>query len=507
MAGISVPQYEVFKLNSNKLKTADWDITISKAEAYMYQEIVSLFEGQQFRLIANKIIKQPIDTIDFSQVFLQVVVDRKTDFARITSKKGIKVNGETFRRFVGTTGGLKNNILTFCNIKYLDELNRLCECGRDLDLPLVPAKYEAYKALTCSASQPICNPKRILVVSDVFCKHIADVVYLDNSDDTLDEPVMKILKDRELENNATDGFNLCTINYMQRVGESLGLDYTPRGVCLRNAWLKGMMYPFPILEFVEKYGGGNYIVKDIWGNDQDLRECEMILTESSLKLWKAYKSIDDYMQAYEENGYQFSITKISSHELDQQRLLNYQYLQSYELTDEDIAELCDPTIEFLQKSMGADYESALNFLGLINDPETISWQKALFTSEYMLGDPYVIDNIHRYIKKKVDEAKIGKLFVDGNYEVASGDPFILMQHICGLETTGLLKANECYSKFWIDKNVDELVIMRSPMTSHENIRKCRVNNSDECQYWYQYMDTVMIINSWDCFCMAENGCD
>ena len=41
-----------------------------------------------------------------------------------------------------------------------------------------------------------------------------------------------------MENTVSDGFNLCTIGYMQRVAESLGLDYTPAGVCLRNAWLK-----------------------------------------------------------------------------------------------------------------------------------------------------------------------------------------------------------------------------------------------------------------------------
>ena len=45
------------------------------------------------------------------------------------------------------------------------------------------------------------------------------------------------------------------------------------------------------------------------------------------------------------------------------------------------------------------------------------------------------------------------------------------------------------------------------MTSHNNIRMCNVNSSEECQYWYQYMDTIMIINGWDSFCMAENGED
>lgn len=506
MAGISVPQYEIFKIGTNKLKYSNWNLTISKKDAFKYQELISLFEAQEFRMMANKILKKDTREIDFSKIFMQVVIDKKSDFGRATCKKGITVNGINFRRFVGTTGGLKNNTLLFCNSQYVDKLNELCECKRNKDIPLVPAKYEAYKALTCSASQPICNPNGILVVRDCITKYFSDVISLDDGVES-DEPVRKIIKNKELENNVSDGFNLCTIEYMQKIGESLGLDYTPSGVCLRNAWLKGMLYPFPIIEFIEKYNNGDYLIEDIWGNIQDIRNCEMIITESSLKLWSAYNSVEEYVNACDECGYGFSVTKISPHILEEQRELNYQYLQSYDFTDEDIEELCTPTIQYLKDAMCGDYASTIKFLGITDNSDINSWQRALFTSEYMMGDPYVIDSVHRFIKKKMDDAKIGKLFVDGNYQIASGDPFALMQSICGLEVTGLLKAGECYSKFWIDKNENEIVLFRSPMTSHNNIRMCNVNSSDECQYWYQYMNTIMIINGWDSFCMAENGED
>src|SRR5574344_2669510 len=506
MAGISVPQYEIFKIGTNKLKYSNWNLTITKKEAFKYQELISLFEAQEFRIMANKILKKDIREIDFSQIFMQVVIDKKSDFGRATCKKGVNVNGINYRRFVGTTGGLKNNTLLFCNSQYVDKLNELCECKRNKDIPLVPAKYEAYKALTCSASQPICNPNGILVVRDCVTKYFADVISLDDGVES-NEPLREIIKNKELENNVSDGFNLCTLEYMQRVGESLCIDYTPSGVCLRNAWLKGMLYPFPIIEFIEKYSNGNYLIEDIWGNIQDIRNCEMIVTESSLKLWSAYSSIDEYVNACKECGYGFSVTKISPHILEERRELNYQYLQSYDFTDEDIEELCAPTIQYLKDAMCGDYSSTIKFLGITDNADVNSWQRALFTSEYMMGDPYVIDSVHRFIKKKMNDAKIGKLFVDGNYQIASGDPFALMQSICGLEVTGLLKAGECYSKFWIDKNEDEIVVFRSPMTSHNNIRMCKVNSSEKCQYWYQYMDTIMIINGWDSFCMAENGED
>lgn len=505
MAGINVPQYEIFKIGTDKLKYSKWNLNIDKKEAFKYQESVSLFEGQQFRIMAKKIMKKAKWKCDFSKLFMQVVIDQKTDFARATNKKGVTVNGINYRRFVGTTGGLKNNTLLFCNSEYIDKLNELCECRRNKEVPLVPAKYEAYKALTCSASQPICEPHGILVVKDCITQYEDDVISLDSG--VGDGEPIREKKHKVMENTVSDGFNLCTIGYMQRVAESLGLDYTPAGVCLRNAWLKGMLYPFPIIEFIEKYNGGNYFIKDIWGNVQDIRECEMILTESSLKLWSAYESIDEYIASYRECGYEFAVTKISPRILDEERELNYQYLQSYEFTDDDIKELCNPTIQHLKDAMCGDYESTIKFLGINENTDVNSWQRALYTSQYMLGDPYIIDSTHRYIKKKINDAKIGKLIVNGNYQIASGDPFALMQSICGLEITGLLKADQCYSKFWIDKSVDSVVIFRSPMTSHNNIRKCNVISNEECLYWYQYMDTIMIINAWDSFCVAENGCD
>lgn len=501
-----IPRYEVFKLGTDKLKYYDWNLTISKKEAFLLGELIPLFEGQEFRLIAD-ILQQNISQIDFSKYLLSVVLDSKKDFRRMVSPAGITVNGIHFRRFVGTTGGLKNNTLLFANSAIIDELNRRCECGRNPHVPLVPAKYEAYKALTCSASRPIPNPERILVVRDCITHFTDTVISLDDTDEARREPAMTLVHEKELTNNVSDGFGLCTIQYMDRVSKALGLDYVPGGICLRNAWFKGMLYPFPIMEFVEQYGPKDYLIRDIWGNLQDIRRCEMIVTESSLKLWSSYQSIDDYLEQCAACGYTFAVTKIAPKKLEDVREINYQYLQSYDFTDEEIGELCSPTVRYLKEALCGDYESTVRFLGLTGDTGDMGWQQALCTSPYMMKDPYVIDAVHRMIRRKIDEAKIGKLRIHGNYQLASGDPFALMQHVCGLPVTGLLDAGECYSSYWNREGVGRLTVFRSPMTSHHNIRKCVCRSTPDTNFWYQYMDTILIINSWDTFCMAENGCD
>lgn len=510
MAGINVKQFQVFKIGTDILKMSNWDLQISKDKAMSLNMLVSLFDSQMFELIRQILEERnlKIPKKDYTRYVISVVNDgkgkNKKDFKR--ALKGFKVNGVEFKRFVGTTGGLKNNSVIFVNADILDELNRRCECGRDTTIPVIPAKYEAYKSLTCSASQKICEPNGILVVSDCLTNIKTDVIDIDEGEHG--EPIVSYKK-INAENNASDGFNLCTIDYMKRISESLGLHYVTSGVCLRNAYCKGMLYAFPIVEFCEKYLGG-YIVKDIWGHDVDVRTVDMILTESSLKFWNSYTSSEDYIEKYHAHGYGFRVTKIIGEKLEDTRELNYQYLQSYNFTDKDIEELCKPTVDYLTGSLCGNYKDTLKFLGIKEDDDRMPkevWQKALLCSENMINDSYIIYNINKLIRKKIDNAKIGKLICNGNYQQLSGDPFLLMQHICGIEETGLLGANECYSSYWIDKDVGELAVFRSPMIGHNNIRKMNIIDNHDTRWWYQYMNNVFIVNGFDSTCMALSGAD
>ncbi len=507
MAGIKVCQHEIFKIGTNHLKRNDWNLTIDKNYAYQSDEIISLFDSQMFRLI-SKILNS--NNINYMEYVISIIIEDKKDFNRAC--EGFYVNGIFYKRFVGTTGGLKNNSVFFVNSDILSELNNKCE-SKSIDINMNPAKYEAYKALTCSASQIIPNPNKILVVKDCIIKYVDKVIYLDDTDEEntpkefrKKQPDLSI-KEMELENNGSDGFNLCTIEYMEKCSKFLGLDYVSSGLCLRNKWLKGMMYAFPIVEFVEQYNNGDYLIEDIWGNYQDIREVDLILTESSLKLWNCYNSVDDYVKNYQSSGYNFSVTKINSKHLRDKRELNYQYLQSFNFNDDDIAELCNPTVDKLKNSMGGNIEDVLSFLGIGKKYTDNDWKKAIYINQDMLNDPYIIDSIHRYIKNKILEAKIGKLVCDGDYQVFSNDPFCLMESIIGREPIGLLNKDEAYSSYWCDKNEYEILAFRSPMSNHNNIRKLKLIDNEETRKWYRYMDNVFIVNSHDSFCKAENGED
>lgn len=273
-----------------------------------------------------------------------------------------------------------------------------------------------------------------------------------------------------------------------------------------------MVYTFDFIDFAEKIAG-TYELIDVWGHKQDIRDAEVIITESMLKLRDSYDSWDSYYRNCQENHYQFSTPKITPTTLENVRTTNYQFLQSYEFTDEELRELCQPTIDEINDVLGLDYRKSLTFLAGfgLNDDSARNFEnnyiKALMIEPELINDPFVRKSIYQMIRKRIDCAKKGSIKVNANYAMISGDPYALAQSMFGLEVTGLLKAGEVYHKYWIDKGAEEIACFRAPQTCHSNIRKMKLNYGSEQAYWFRYITSALIFNAWDTACEAMNGAD
>ena len=535
-------QKYIFKIHSSRLRKAKWKLTLPLPEARRNEEIISLADSQILRWIDElngitdaddkaRIIKAEIrrirrepnsvqnrrtikrlysdlDEIQFKADYMCLIIDKEKDYHRACS--GFSINGVSYRRLLGTNGGVKNETIVFVSERLHDELVRRIENGRDMTKELVPAKLEAYKALTCSASIPVSFPNGILVVPDCETEFISDVVYLN---DELDgEPVMENLYGETVQLNESDGYGLMLPSLAARWSKELGLDYLVSGVNTRFSWEKGMVFTFDFLDFAERVSG-SYVVKDAWGNDVDIRNIELILTTSMLKLWDSYKSIDDYLECCMENKYTFGVAKTCPKELESERSLNYQFIQSYDLCDEDIEELIKPTIDEIHDILHGDWAKSVLFLqgqGLTGDNvDRIedNYGKAIMIEKTVLYDSYVQSSIYRLIRNRINEAKVGVLKVHGNYSIVSGDPYSLCQSVFGMDITGILKPGEIYNKYWCDYGSERLACFRAPMTCHNNIRLVRPHKSDDASYWFRYMNTCTIFNSWDTAAHALNGMD
>ena len=283
------------------------------------------------------------------------------------------------------------------------------------------------------------------------------------------------------------------------------------GCVIRNSFCKGAVFP---IDF-QKFASDNNIdsITDVWGDTHNINDIELILTESMLKLWDSYSSIEDYLENCEKNHYSFSITKNSEKELENIRTMNYQFLQSYDFNEEEIDELIEPTVSEICDILSDDYRKTILYTkGIGLNSDTVqnldnSFSTALMIEPEMKNDPFIKSQIYSMIRKRIDDAKVGVLNVPANYSLVSGDPYSLCQSMFGLKVTGLLKSGEIYSKYWIDKGVDQIVSFRAPMTSHNNIRKLNVVHNEKMDEFYKYMTTPTIFNSWDTCADAMNGFD
>ena len=454
-----------------------------------------------------KRLYEELDEIQYKPDYMCLIIDKEKDYWRAC--KGFKINGVAYARLLGTNGGIKNSTIVFVSERLAPELRRLIDNGRDKSKELVPAKLEAYQALVCSGSIPVSMPHGIAVVDDCVTHFKSDVVNIEDADG---EPKMWFEEGADVELDESDGYGIMLPSLARRWSEELKLDYMVSGVNTRLSFEKGMVFTFDFLEFADQVAGTR-IIKDAWGNEVDLSNVEMVLTTSMVKLWDSYASCDDYIRNCVENGYTFGITKSCPRVLENERMTNYQFLQVYDLNDEQIEELIQPTIQEIHDILALDWRKAVLFLkgtGITEDNIDFvdsDFAKAIMIDQRMMDDPFITKKIYALIKKRIVDAKIGVIKARGNYSIISGDPYALCQNMFGLEVTGILQAGEIYNHYWLEHGVNTVSCFRAPMTCANNVVKMTVNGSDDARHWYQYMTACTLLNAWDTTAAALNGAD
>ena len=451
-------------------------------------------------------------SLQYQKDYFCMIMNSDKDYDR--ANQGFKINGYKYHRLLGTNGGIKKSTITYIGENVFDEIVKRMDNGRDKTKPIIPAKLEAYQALICSGSIPVTQP-RILVVNDCNVKFKEDVIKI--SDECDGEPQLTYETDYEIDYCENDGYGLMSPDYSRIINRDLYGDefegQTISGINTRYAWTKGMLFTFDFVEFAKRVNHENYMVMDAWGDWRDVRDYDVILTTSMVKLWDSYESLEYFIRCCNENHYQFSVAKTTPHELENVRNSNYQFLQTYDLSDDELYELCKPTIDEIQDVLGFDWRKAIVFAkGMHLNEDNVDYIdndfiKALMIDKRLMDDPFIVKKLHSMIKKRISDAAKGSIKLNGNFAIVSGDLYSLAQHIFGLPVTGLLKKGEVYHKYWIDKGVEEIALFRAPMTCHNNIRRRKVVHNEEMDFWYQYDTTGIILNSWDTTCDATNGSD
>lgn len=552
------PQRHVYKISTARLEKAKWDLTIDYKQAKKREEIVDLADSTALRFIRKIINEQPDDEYisELKQIKLKIKeLTRKkhtkddtaeyqryikqyhtklmvTDYVLVEmnknsrkhkdfdrANKGFKINGKEYEYLLSTTGGVKNETVIYVSKDVYPELLQRIDNGRNTDVKFVPAKLSAYRSLVCSASIPVPDPTGVLVIQDYEREITDDVIYIkDNPGKENLEPVVTEEEGFQTKLKINDGYGFISYELAEEWAASLGLDYVPSSFIVRNAFCKGVLAVVDFHRFAIEVANTNTVI-DAWNEPRDINKekVQIILTTSMLKLWQSYYSIEHYLDNCKKNGYTFSVTKYSPKVLESQRNLNYQFIQSLTLTDEDIDDLITPTIQMLKDTSCGDWAKTILYLKgehlTENTPTSIDFSTALSIDERLINDPHIKGRVKEMLKKRVSDAKKGDLIVEGNFQMIIGDPYALLEHMFmygkGVDYTpkGLLKKNQFYSDYWNRKDVSEVVGFRAPMTVYNNIRKMNLVCNDEMKKWYKHLNNIFIVNTYDLTLTAYNGAD
>ena len=450
-----------------------------------------------------KIINRRITDILFVKDIVNVKVENKTSYKQIM-KNGFYLNGIHFIRFLAGAGQIRRNTITFINEELYQELtdNLMCDLlNRTKEFNL--AKLSAYFALSFSSVLWVRTP-RVCVVKDFFNtlpKQKVDFIKKDQNGKSVIEE-----REMDIELNCADGQGLIDPEFSNLWAQDMDIGYVPSSFVVRSVFIKGNLVPFDF-----KHSAQDTVlsqIKDRWGNFYNIEDIDVILSESQFKMYKYYKSWEEYKYYADKADIKWGVARYNRKYDDEYVLANYQYIQALDLSKEEIKELIQPTVEYIQKICSGDKLYAMLYLfgcsgegitqkELFGKAQSLA-TKAVVKNNEFLKDSYVQQRIYKNIIETINRAKIGKIWLRGNYQFMISDPIAQCQSALGLPVKGEVPANCVWSNFWNVRGVKGFIdCCRSPLIDISEHNPSELYQSEKTEKWYQHIKSGMVYSIYD----------
>ena len=412
-------------------------------------------------------------------------------------ENGILIDRERYIVYSSSANQMKKRQVCLMQEIFFKDNEKRLMCGLNLDIinqngGCNTGKYLAYTSLVFSKSvEPSIDIDidEVLILPEFETNVLEKVNYLDMESLTIEEKIMPV-----------------PVNHMDGAGMFLPGVF-PQSCQIRGGWIKGAIFPFDFRQFIiekQKEGIAENVVKDMWGNDVSIGyirdHIKIILNGSQLKMWKFYKSWDDYKAAFKENGLKICVNNTMHYPYsdDPVVLSAYQFYQTIpreNVTDEKIKALSELTIEKINDAK-MNPDTALDIMGA--DLETEEGLDPFYASikayPQMLQDPYVRKRIDKKIKSERKKAMSGRPYIKGYYNYICPDLYAACEYwFCGIdEPEGIIPKNHVYNALYGGKkDVTEVCCLRSPHLSDCEHGIRILEKSDECKRWFSGLDTVI----------------
>jgi len=531
-------QYYIYKFDISKIKNQNYCVETDVNTARKNGELISVGDNQIFRFIRkhhkdvfdysvvdeiykkkNRLKHLPssnrngeqiakyqdvIDTILFVPDVVNVRVDNKQYYKEV-QKNGFFVNGIKFTRLCCGAGQARRNTVSFINESIFEPIHKKLMNGLDIK-EINIAKLNAYYGLYMTAIHEVRTP-RVCLINDFEMELMNKKVDMIIDKETKDGKFYRDVEEKIINPKVDlwDGQGLISPEFAKEWQSDLGLSFTPCQFVIRTSFVKGMLVSIDFKEFARDIARTDKII-DYYGKEWNVEDIDVILSASQFKMCKFYSSWDEYVKCCNENEHIWGVCKWNKQKDDDYSLTNYQYLQTLDLSEDDIDRLIEPTINWIKNVCNGDRLNTLLFtLGeqysddklesIINRVDN-DFVKAIVCNNNLINDKYIRQKIFNQIEKRILDAKIGRLWVRGNYQFMVSDPYAQCQFAFGQQVTGLMKEGEYYSKFWNDKGVERVDACRSPMVDFSEHNILNFKDLESCRDWFKYIDSGIIYNVW-----------
>lgn len=463
------------------------------------------------KILEGHIVNQQIQDILFVKDIIVVVCEKKSEYLKI-GMKGFEVNGIRYTRLCAGAGNLRRNSAIYVNEKLYPYLYETFMCGlADKLKEAVLPKLGAYFALSFSSVLWVRTP-RVCVIKDfetTLPNQNVDFICRKEELGEDQKPRTKHYIEKrvmDLTLNSADGQGLVDPEFSKLWAEDMQLDYIPSSFVVRSSFVKGNLVPFDFKAYAAEHGIDK--IKDRWGVEYPLNEIDVLLSESQFKEYKEYSSWQEYLYYFNKYKLRWGVARYNKKHDDEYVLANYQYIQALSLSKEDIHGLIQPTIDWIKGvCSGDDLYSLLFMFGGKSEDVTYermyssaqsTFMKAIVKNNEMLKDAHVQRKIYKNIVECINRAKIGKIWVRGNYQFMISDPIAQCQSALGLPVKGEVPAEHVWSNFWNERNVSVTIdCCRSPMIDASEHNPTDLYKSDTTEKWYQYIKSGMVYSIYD----------
>lgn len=397
-------------------------------------------------------------------------------------KNGFDMRGNHYVFFSASAGQIRTKKFVAIREDLLECCMPTLTCGlsiRDINEQggVNVNKYLAYLALSNSSTEvwEDFDINRCIVVDDFETVVRSEVDFIDEKDFSISREL------HDVPITHTDGCGMI----LPQVSD--------KNFMVRAPWVKGLLSPFPFDRFIreanERDPSVNHaVVKDIYGQEHDVlkEHIEVIFCKSQFKMAKYFKDWQHYKDNFKKYHCTAGRCNVEPTRISK-ATINYQMLQTLtSMTNEELDEICSRTRDTLSR-ICTDKKTMLNCLGVkqrMGVPQTY-FQKCLALYPEMLRDEYCKEQLRDQRTSILNDARAGKLMIDGKYQFLIPDLYAACQYwFEGIKVpAGLLANGEVWTKQYA--RTSKLDVLRSPHLYKEHaIRHNVCSERPEIRKWF-----------------------